>query len=102
MKRPKYTIRLLPVAEEDFKEIISYIAVDNLSAAESMAKKIERNLSMLSGYPLMGTIPNEEELANMGYRFLVIQNYLIFYTVEEKIIWIHRIIHGARDYIALL
>lgn len=102
MKRYKYTIRLLPAAEEDFKEIILYIAVDNLSAAESMAIKIEKNLSMLSEYPLIGAIPGEEELANMVYRFLVVQNYLIFYTIEEKIIWIHRMIHGARDYIALL
>ncbi|HBJ75702.1 MAG TPA: type II toxin-antitoxin system RelE/ParE family toxin, partial [Syntrophaceae bacterium] len=29
-------------------------------------------------------------------------NYLVFYTVEEQIIWVHRIIHGARNYISLL
>ena len=38
----------------------------------------------------------------MGYRFLVVQNYLIFYTVENHTIWVHRIIHGARDYLSLL
>jgi len=59
-------------------------------------------LSNLSAYPLLGKIPNEEDLANMGYRFLVVQNYLIFYTVEDHIIWVHRIIHGARDYLSLL
>ena len=102
MKQPKYTIRLLKAAEEDFKEIITYIALDHPSAAEAIAEKIERSLSNLSTYPLMGKIPNEEELATIGYRFLVVQNYLIFYTIEDHTIWVHRIIHGARDYLSLL
>jgi len=38
----------------------------------------------------------------MGYRFLVVQNYLIFYTIEDRTIWVHRILHGARDYLSLL
>lgn len=75
MKQPKYTIRLLQVAEEDFKEIITYIALDNASAAIAIADKIENSLSNLSTYPFIGTIPREEELAGMGYRFLVVQNY---------------------------
>jgi len=102
MKQPKYTIRLLQAAQEDFKEIITYIALDNPSAAEAIADKIEKSLSNLSTYPLIGKIPNEEELATMGYRFLVVQNYLISYTIEDQIIWVHRIIHGAREFLSLL
>jgi len=102
MKDDKYTIRLLQAAEEDFKEIITYIALDNPTAAESTANKIEKSLSNLSHYPLIGKIPVEKELASMGYRFLIVQNYLIFYTVEENNVWVHRIIHGARDYLGLL
>jgi toxin ParE1/3/4 len=102
MKQPKYTIRLLQAAQEDFKEITTYIALDNPSAAEAIADKIEKSLSNLSTYPLIGKIPNEEELATMGYRFLVVQNYLIFYTIEDQIIWVHRIIHGAREFLSLL
>ena len=102
MKQPKYTIRLLQAAQEDFKEITTYIALDNPSAAEAIADKIEKSLSNLSTYPLIGKIPNQEELATMGYRFLVVQNYLIFYTIEDQIIWVHRIIHGTREFLSLL
>ena len=105
MKQPKFTIRLLQAAEEDFKEIITYIAIDNPPAADAVADRIESslsNLSTLSTYPFMGKIPKEEELVNMGYRFLIVQDYLIFYTIEDRIIWVHRIIHGARDYLSLL
>ena len=102
MKQSKYTIRLLQAAEKDFKEIITYIALDNPSAAEAIAENIEKSLSNLSTYPLIGKIPNEEELVTIEYRFLVVQNYLIFYTIEDHTIWVHRIIHGARDYLSLL
>lgn len=102
MKQPKYTIRLLQAAEEDFKEIITYIALDNPSAAVDVADKIENSLFNLSSHPFIGTIPKEEELAGMGYRFLIVQNYLVFYTIEDHIIWVHRIIHGARNYVSLL
>lgn len=102
MPADKYQVRLLRVAEEDFTEIVSFIAADNPTAAEAMANKIEKNLGLLSENPNLGRIPREEEIKNLGYRYLIVQNYIIFYTVEGKTIFIHRILHGARDYKALL
>lgn len=37
----------------------------------------------------------------MGYRYLIVDDYLIFYTVEQRSIYVHRIIHGARNYSSL-
>ena len=101
MNKPKYTVRLLRVAEDDFNEIVTYIAAENRAAAEMIATKIEKNLIRLSFYPYLGKIPKDEELSRLGYRFLVVENYLIFYTIEEQTILIHRIIHGARNYLNL-
>jgi toxin ParE1/3/4 len=97
-----YQIRFLSIAEEDFNEIISFIAADNPTAADKIANKIEKNLELLSDNPNLGRIPREEEIKNLGYRYLIVQDYLIFYTIEESTIFIHRILHGARDYKALL
>jgi toxin ParE1/3/4 len=102
MPTDKYQVRLLSIAEEDFTEIISFIAADNLTAADAIANKIEKNLELLSENPNLGRIPREEEIRNLGYRYLIVQNYLIFYTIEEKTIFIHRILHGARNYKSLL
>lgn len=102
MPTDKHQIRLLSIAEEDFTEIITYIAADNPSAADAIADKIEKNLEVLSENPSLGRIPREEELRNLGYRYLIIQNYLIFYTIEERTIYIHRILYGARNYKTLL
>jgi len=102
MPADKYQVRLLRVAEEDFIEIISFIAADNSTAAESIASKIEKNLNLLSGNPNRGRIPREEEIRNLGYRYLIVKNYLIFYTIEDKTIFIHRILHSARNYKTIL
>jgi len=98
MPADKYQIRLLRIAEEDFTEILKFIADDNPTAAESIATKIEKNLELLSDNPHLGRIPRDEEIRNLGYRYIIVQNYIIFYTIEEKTIFIHRILHGARDY----
>jgi len=98
----KHEIRFLRIAEEDFVEIISYIAPDNPKAAETIANKIEKNINLLSENPELGRIPRDEDIKNLGYRYIVIQNYIVFYTIEERTIFIHRILHSARDYIAIL
>lgn len=102
MPADKYQVRFLSIAEEDFAGIISFIAVDNSAAADTIADKIEKNLELLSNNPDLGRIPREDEIRNLGYRYLIVQNYLIFYTKEEKTIFIHRILHGARNYKTLL
>jgi len=102
MPADRLQVRLLKIAEEDFTEIIRFIADDNPNAAEAMATKIEKNLELLSKNPNLGRIPRDEEIKNLGYRYLIVQNYIVFYTVEEKTILIHRILHGARNYKSLL
>jgi hypothetical protein len=52
--------------------------------------------------PFIKPISDLRNKTNEIYRFLVVQNYLVFYTIEERVIWVHRIIHGARNYLSLL
>ena len=102
MPKDKYQIRFLKIAEEDFTEIVSYIAADNPKAANAIANKIEKNLELLSENPLLGRIPRDEEIRKLRYRYLVVQNYIIFYTIENKTIYVHRILHSTRDYKSIL
>ena len=102
MSKSNFNVRLLSIAGEDFTEIISFIAADNLKAAEDLANKIEKNLELLSQNPLLGKIPSDPDIKILGYRYLIIENYLVFYTIEQRTIFIHRILHGARNYKSLL
>jgi toxin ParE1/3/4 len=101
VSRSKHRVKLLRVAEDDFLEIVSYISADRPSAAEALATKIEKNLNLLSKNPRLGRVPKEDELNRLRYRYLVVENYLIFYTIEGQTIHVHRILHGARDYLSL-
>ncbi|MBU1099126.1 MAG: type II toxin-antitoxin system RelE/ParE family toxin [Bacteroidetes bacterium] len=102
MPKDKFQVRLLKIAEEDFTEIISFIAAENPNAAEAIANKIEKNLENLSENPLLGRVPRDIDIKSLGYRYIIIQNYILFYTIEEKTIIVHRILHGARNYNSLL
>ena len=102
MSTAKFVVRLLSVAEEDLSEAITFIAADNPDAALALADKIEKSLDDLASHPRMGRVPDDPNLMQMGYRYLVVENYLIFYVVEARVVIIHRILHGARNYRDLL
>ena len=94
----KYQIVYLPIAEYDLSEIFEYVRVDSQSAALSLIDKIDKNISKLAAFPELGKIPNDRRLKKLGYRILIINNYLVFYVVRKKNIEIRRIIHGKRKY----
>ena len=101
MSRPEFSVKLVRVAEDDLREIVLYVAADRPSASEELANKLEKNIGLLSKHPHLGRVPKEEELARLGYRYLVIENYLVFYKIEGRTVYVHRILHGARDYLSL-
>ncbi|MCR4318570.1 MAG: type II toxin-antitoxin system RelE/ParE family toxin [Planctomycetes bacterium] len=69
---------------------------------DRLQKKIKQRLLRLKSFPKTGAIPVESELSELGYRFVIVDNYLIFYTVGTRIVTVHRILHGARDYLTIL
>ena len=97
MNSSKNAVRLLSVAEEDLSEAITFIAADNPDAALALADTIEKGLGDLASHPRMGRVPDDSNLMQMGYRYLVVENYLVFYVIEARAV-IHRILHGARNY----
>jgi toxin ParE1/3/4 len=93
----KYSVRLLSIVEEDLLDLVSYVASENVQAALALANRIEKDIGKLGTHPYLGRVPNDEKLAGLGYRFLVVENYLIFYAIKGRTVLVHRIIHGARD-----
>ncbi len=84
MPKDKYQIRFLKIAEEDFTEIVSYIAADNTQATNAIADKIEKNLELLSENPLLGRIPRDEEIKKLRYKYLIVQNYTASLTLPNN------------------
>lgn len=100
--KAKSEVKLLPQAEEDFLEIIQYIAEDKPSASEKMADRFEKAFLLLSENPMAGRLTRENRLKLLNYRILVIEPYLIFYQIKRSTVFVFRILHGARDYLNIL
>jgi toxin ParE1/3/4 len=102
MSKSNFNVRFLKIAEEDFTKIISFVSADNSKADENLAAKIEKSLLLFYKNPLLGKTPGDPDLKLLGYRYLIIENYIVFYTIEKRTIFIHRVLHGARNYKSLL
>ena len=98
----KLNIHYLSVAEKDITEIIDYISKDNPNAAIWLIDKIDERIKELSDFPEIGKTPHDERLKQLGYRILIIDNYLVFYIIKKQEIEIRRILHGKRKYEFLL
>ena len=95
-----YNIVYLSDAKNDMIEVVSYIARDNIQAAKRVKEKILKALAGLKQFPQRGKIPADVSLRMLGYRMLVIDNYIAFYMIhkENKQVRIIRILHGNRNY----
>lgn len=98
----RYNVEYLPIAAQDLTEIIDYIKTDDPQAALNLLDNIDESISKLELFPHMGTVPKDIRLQSLGYRMLIIQNYLVFYIVFDDVVEIHRIISGKRKYSFLI
>ena len=89
-------------AEEDLYDIVLYIAIDNLAAAERVDAAIEKTAQLLVDNPAVGrTVPSSlPDLMMFPVRDY--RQYLLFYQQQGNDIVIQRILHGARDIPSLI
>jgi toxin ParE1/3/4 len=80
-------------ADEDLIEIWSYIAVENISAADRVLDAIEARWDNLARHPYSGVA--RDDIAP-GIRHLVSGEYLTLYRLSNGAIEIVRVLHGRR------
>ena len=101
-----YKINISKTAQKQIEQIIKYISDDlaNPSAAANFYNKILERYNRLKDNPFIYALCNEETIQKLGYRKIVIDNYLMFYKIHEdkKEVFIARVIYGRRDYSTLL
>jgi plasmid stabilization system protein ParE len=90
-------LRYLPVAVDDLVSIFDWIAGDSPVKAAAFIEKNHHGIGNLQNYPLVGRVPRDDKLKNLGYRVLVIESYLVFCVLRGSTVEIHRIIRGSRN-----
>ena len=97
-------IHLSPRARGDLRAIKTYIALDlsNPKAAQDALARIAKRLQDLDLFPDIGAPLDLIIDIKTDYRFLVCDNYTVFYRHETEEIFIDRILYGKQDFIKVL
>ncbi len=102
----KYRVDVSEPAENDLRDIVRYISAQ-LSAPITTLKMmdtIEEAITGLSVIPQKCPLVTDERPAIMGYRKLLVKNYIVFFTIDEKskVIDVERILYARRDWLHIL
>jgi len=99
-----YTLKFSKYFYEDVKSCVNYIEhiLQNTIAAQSLKDEIKKTYKKIKENPFIYPVVSDEYLASIGFRFAMVKNYMIFYTVEEKQINIIRFLYGYRDWMTIL
>ena len=93
-------VRIRAVARADVKEIMDHISTDRPRTAKRFFDAFEKLAKRLADFPELGAIYESDDMVFEGLRVFSVprfRKYLVFYRVEDDVIDIVRIIHGARD-----
>lgn len=106
MRNMAYKIVKTDSFQRDLDAVIGYIVIslENKIAAAALLDSIEECYNDLERMPLMYEACRDPRLKVLGYRKVVIHNYIMIYKVveEEKTINIMRLFHGRQDYEKLI
>ncbi len=98
-----YNIEILQTASDNIDDIVRYIAAElkNKTAAERLTDKIYSTIETLAEFPYAHTVhqtPQNEEPLKYEYRKILVDNYFIFYRVDEtrSLIIVASVIYARR------
>ena len=98
----EYKVKLTDVFLEEIEEICNYITnkLKNIDASNRLREKVIYNILLLENSPKMCAKIGKVDRVKRQYRRLVVNNYIILYTVDEKkIVYIAHIYYGGRNYL---
>jgi addiction module RelE/StbE family toxin len=98
----KYEVLIFPSAEADLNEIKEYFKTVLAISADTLIDKFIYAIELLEENPFIHPIVRDKHLAEKGYRFIPIDNYLVFYVINNTTVQIHRFLYGKRLYTKIL
>ncbi len=99
-----FVVKITPQAAEDLLEIKKYIEneLHNPIAAKNTVLNIIETYENLSTFAET-SIPVERYVSfPSDYKFVLANNYSIFYRIEDKIVRVIRIMYSKRDFVRIL
>ncbi|MBC7765913.1 MAG: type II toxin-antitoxin system RelE/ParE family toxin [Hyphomonadaceae bacterium] len=101
-----FKIVLAQSAEQDLNAILDYIGMQlkEPKTAIEQYNRIKEKILSLSDMPTRICLVNDHYLAVKGYRKMLVDNYIIFFRLNEQdtTVEIVRIVHGKRNWVDIL
>jgi len=88
-------VRFTATAREQFLAALRYIREDDPRAAGRFRVKAEKRLRRLAKFPNSGR--NLPEFPDLPYREIIVTPYRFFYRVEDEVVWVVAVWHGAQQ-----
>lgn len=101
----KYTLTISLSAKRDIKEIYSYISFLNLRSAKMITKNIFKQIKLLPTFPELGKrIHNKSFFASFDARYLIVNDYIVYYSVNNltRAIEIIRVLNQSTNWRSIL
>ncbi|MDR0930866.1 MAG: type II toxin-antitoxin system RelE/ParE family toxin [Clostridiales bacterium] len=101
-----FKLNLTESGKRDILEIGRYIfdQFESPVAAVNTVKRIEATIRKIPDNPYIYPKVRDDRLAAMGYRSVVINNYVAFFVIDEdeKIVSVDRVLYGRRNWVHIL
>lgn len=100
----KNNIHYSAESRRDLDDIWDYIVseLQNRVAAERVVNRILDAVERLKDFAEMDALLSSVADVGGDYRFLVSGNYMVFYRVNGRDVFIDRVLYGRRDYLRVL
>lgn len=88
----------------DLDEMKQYITIEtgDEEIAVNNILSILSSIDRLQDFPELGVEVNQIAKVKLKYRYLITNNYMVFYRINGNEIFVDRILHGKRDYLRIL
>ena len=97
----KYEVKIFSTAKQDLLEIIDYLNTLSPETALRYYDKLTEEIGGLSHMPERCPRPRDLALAAKGYRYLIVENYLVFYTISGQTVQIQRAAELSKHFVKM-
>lgn len=95
----QYTVQITDKALADMEEIYNYIAIQLQAPENAMGQynRIAKAIEELSIFPEKIRLMESKQERIMGLRQLSVDNYSVFYVIENERVIVMRVLYSASD-----
>jgi len=97
-----FKIILQNKAKEDLGGIVDYLCTLSPQASLALYDSFVDKIGSLAQMPERCPCARDQQLRSRGYRFLIIESYVVFFVFENETVHVRRILYNKRNFSGLL